>query len=219
MYYSFTFKNPDKETELGIGKLDFATGKKQYINEIFTKDHAKAVKKAYVVVNKKMDSPDLGPVKALRVRSLGEIENHLIISLTSTSSSTGMNGNWESEYSIILNSYDTDLNLKYQQLIPTNYTVPNRHLPTGYYHDKNKLYIISNDKTGMTTIDAAYTVIDMTTGQCDKIYWLSKKKIGNSHAAASASVLWFKDSYVVPYLDLKGFSGNKYDITLQQNSY
>ncbi|HZX58325.1 MAG TPA: hypothetical protein VFE54_06355, partial [Mucilaginibacter sp.] len=210
----------DKETELGIGKLDFSTGKKQYANEIFTKDHVKGIKKSYVPVNKKMDSPDLGPIKALNIRSFGETDGRVVVSLTSTSYSSGMNGGtWDSEFNILLNCYDTDLNLKFQQLIPTTYTVPERHLPIGYYFDKNKLYILSNDKQGMTTLYATYSVIDLTTGKCDKMYWLSKKKISNSNCAASSSILWFADSYVVPYLDMRGFSGGKYDIILQQNNY
>lgn len=220
IYSALVFKNADKEIELGIEKLDFATGQKKYTNEILTKDHIKGIKKSYVTVNKKMDSPDLGPVKTLSVRALKEIDDHLIVALSSTSSSTGMSGGiWISEYNILINSYDTDLNLKFQQLVPTTYTVPERHLPLGFYHDKNKLYVISNDKTGMTTINGTYSVFDLTTGQCDKMVLLSKKGIGNAHAAASASVLWFKNSFVVSYLDLKGFSGKKYDITLQQNSY
>ncbi|HTD99254.1 MAG TPA: hypothetical protein VK668_08190 [Mucilaginibacter sp.] len=221
LYYSLVFKNGNKDMELGIGKIDFSTGKKQYVNELLTKDNIKALKKNYVPVNKKMDSPDLGPIKALSVRAFKEIGDRLIISLTSTSSSasTISSGTWESEFNILINGYDTDLNLKYQQIIPTSYTVPERHLPLGFYHDKNKLYIISNDKTGMTTLNGTYSVIDLATGQCDKMYHLSKKKISNSHAAAGSSVLWFKNSFVVPYLELKGFSGRKYDITLQQNSY
>lgn len=219
IYYALTFKNPDKQTELGVGKLDFASGKKQYINEIFTKDHAKELKKGFVPINKKMDSPDLGPLRSLNVRMFREMNNHIVLSLTSTSSTTGMYGLWESEFNILLNNYDTDLNLKSQQIIPTSYTVPNRHLPIGYHNDKNKLYIVSNDKRGMTTLNGAICTIDLSTGQCERMDWLSKKKLGNSEMAASSSILWFGNSFVVPYLDMKGFSGSKYDITLQQNSY
>jgi len=221
LYYTLVFKNQDKEMELGIGKVDFSTGKAQYVNEILTKDHLKAIKKAYVPVNKKMDSPDLGPVKALKVREFDEVGDHLIVALTSTSSAASSigSGTWQSEYNILINSYDMDLNQKYQKLIPTAYSVPERHLPLGFYHDKSKLYVISNDKSGMTTLNGTYSVFDLATGQCEKMYWLSKKKIGNSHAAGSSSVLWFKDGFVVPYLDLRGISGNRYDITLQQNAY
>ncbi len=221
LYYALAFRNPDKETELGLGKLDFSTGKKQYVNELFTKDHIKSIKKSYVPVNKKMESPDLGPVKALNVRLFSDVDDHLIVALTSTSyaSSSIGSGTWESEYNILINSYDTDLKLKYQQLVPTGYIVPERHLPLGFYHDKNKLYVLSNDKTGMTTLNGTYSVFDLSTGQCDKMYHLSKKKMGNSHAAASSSVLWFKNSFVVPYLEMKGFAGGKYNITLQQNLY
>ena len=71
----------------------------------------------------------------------------------------------------------------------------------------------------MTTLNGTISVIDLSTGQCERMDWLSKKKLGNSDMAGSSAVLWFKNSFVVPYLDMRGFSGNKYDITLQQNSY
>jgi len=220
VYYALAFRNPDKETELGIGRVDFSTGTKKYVNELFTKDHVKAIKKNYVPVNKKMDSPDVGSVKSLNLRSFGETDNRLIVALTSTASSSGMNGGtWETEYSIVVNGYDMDLTPKFQQLIPTSYTVPNRHLPLGFYSNKNKLYIVSNDKTGMTTLNGVFSTIDLATGQCEKMYRLSKKKISNSNCAASHSVLWFPNSFVVPYMDMKGFTGSRYDITLQQNSY
>ncbi|MFB9843663.1 hypothetical protein [Mucilaginibacter ginsenosidivorans] len=220
LYYSLVFRNPDKETELGIGRLDFSTGAKKYVNELFTKDHVKAMKKSFVPVNKKMDSPDLGSVKSLNLRSFGESDNGLIAALTSTATSSGMNGGtWETENSIVVNGYDLDLTPKFQQLIPTGYTIPNRHLPLGFYFNKSSLYIISNDKRGMTTLNGTYSMINFATGKCEKMYWLSKKKIGNSHPAASHAVLWFANSFVVPYMDMKGITGSRYDITLQQNAY
>ena len=219
LYYSLMFVNPDNKAELGIGKVNFLTGKKQYTGEVFTSDHIKALRKAYVTVNKNFDSPDLGSPKGLNVRAFSEVNNHLIISLSSTgSSSSAINsgGSWISESSILLNNYDADLNLKYQQLIPTSYSIPNRLLLTGYYHNSDKLFIVANHKTGMTSMNPAYCVIDLATGKCDKLTFLSKKKLG---MADSSAILWFDNSFVVPLVEVKGLSGGKYDVSLQQNNY
>jgi hypothetical protein len=220
LYYSLMYKDlTNKEMELGIGKLDFSSGKKQFVNEVFSKDHIKSLEKAFVPVNKKMDKPDLGSPKNLGVRGIGENNGHLVISLSSRSSSQGTMGVWEQESSTLLNGYDTDLNLKYQQFIPSGYSFPNRLLPSGYYFNKNKLFVISNDKQGMTTMFATYGVLDLTSGKWDKMIWLSKKKISNSDFAGSSSVLWYSNGLIVPYLDIKsGIGTTKYNITLQQNS-
>jgi hypothetical protein len=221
LYYSLAFKNPDKERELGIGKIDFATGKKDYVNEIFVKAHVKELKKSFVPINKKLDSPDLGAVSNLEVRKLMEIDDHLIVTLSSLSASSSTivsGGTWISESTIMLNDYDTNLHLNHQQLIPAEYSVPYRTLPTGYYHLNNKLYIFTNDKHGMTTLNALVCIYDLSNSKCESMNWLPKKKIGNSETAASSSVMWFKNSYIMPYLDVRSMSG-KYDVTLQQNLY
>jgi len=220
LYYALSFKNQDKENEMGVGKLDFSNGKEEYVNEVFSKDHVKEIKKSYVTVNKKLHSPNLGPVSAIDVKGFYQKNGNVMVALTSTAYSSAMNGGtWVDEYNVLINCYDADLKFKFQQLIPTSYAVPERHLPIGFHIANNKLYVLSNDKEGMTTLYGTFATIDLTTGACDKIYWLSKKKISNSDAAASSSVLWFPGSFVIPYLDLRGFSGRKYDITLQKNSY
>jgi hypothetical protein len=191
------------------------------VSEVFSKDHVKEIKKSFVPVNKKLNSVDLGSLKGLNVRSFYQKDGKLMVALTSTSfsSSTIGSGTWVNENNILINCYDPDLKFKFQQVIPTAYAVPERRLPVGFHFDKDKLYVLSNDKTGMTAESATYSCIDLASGKCEKMYWLSKKKIGNADAAGGGSVLWFANSFVVPYLDLRGFSGGKYDITLQQNSY
>jgi hypothetical protein len=169
-FYALAFRNADKETELGIGKLDFSTGKEQYVNEVFTKDHVKGMKKTYIPVNKKMHSLDLGSIKALNVRTFYQSDDRIIVALTSTSYTSGMSGGtWDNEYNIVVNCFDQDLNLKFQQIIPTSYSVPERHLPIDYHFDRNRFYVLSNDKTGMTTLNGTYSSIDLATGKCDKM--------------------------------------------------
>jgi hypothetical protein len=219
LYYGLMYKNlNNKEIELGVGKIDFSNGKKQFVSEVFTKDHIKSLEKAFVPVNKKMDKPDLFSPKSLGVRGIGENNGHLVISITGRSSSQGSMGVWELESSTLLNGYNTDLKLKYQQFIPSGYSFPTRILPSGYYFNKDKLFVVTNDKQGMTTMYATYAVLDLNTGQWDKMVWLSKKKVSNSDFAGSSSVLWYSNGFIVPYLAMKsGIGTTKYSLTLQQN--
>ncbi|MEO6850780.1 MAG: hypothetical protein ABI166_09115 [Mucilaginibacter sp.] len=219
LYYALMFKNSDKEMELGIGKLDYSTGKSVYANELLTKDNIKELKKSFVPVNKKMDSPDLGYIKGMNVRTLTEVGDRVIVTITSRSTVSGNYSVSELEYNILINAYDTDLKLKYQQLVPTSYACLNRLLPMGYYHDSDKFYVLSNDKHGINTFRGTYSVFNLETGECEKMYWLTKKYIANYDLVGGSSALWFKNSFVVPYLHVKGMAGAKFDVTLQQNSY
>lgn len=220
LYYSIAFRNPDKERELGIGKIDFSTGKADYASEVFTKDNVKEIKKSFVPLNKKLGSPDLGGVKGLNVRKLMEVDDHIIVTLSSigTQSSSIGSGQWVIESNILLNDYDSNLHLRSQQLVPAEYSVPNMALPTGYYRKGNKLYLITNDKHGFTTLNAFVCIYDLSTNKFESMTWLPKKKIGNSEIAATSSVMWFKDGYLMPYLDIHMMSG-KFDVSLQKNSY
>lgn len=220
LYYSTTFRNLGKETELGIGKIDFSTAKASYANEVFTKSHVKDIEKGFVPLNKKSGSADLGGIKALKVRKLMEVDDHVIVTLSSIgfrSSSIG-SGSWIFESNLVLNDYDVNLHLRSQQLIPSEYSAPSMSLPTGYYHKNNKLYVITNDKHGFTTLNAFVCIYDLSTNKFESMTWLPKKKIGSSEIAASSSVMWFKDSFLMPYLDIHMMSG-KFDVSLQKNAY
>ena len=220
LYYSIAFRNLDKERELAIGKIDFSTGKTDYANEVFTKTHVKDIKKNFVPLNKKLGSPDLGGIKELEVRKLMEVDDHLIVTLSSIGSQASSigSGSWMIESNLLLNDYDSNLHLLSQQLIPSEYSVPNMTLPVGYYHKNDKLYIITNDKHGFTTLNAFVCIYDLASNKFESMTWIPKKKIGNSEIAATSSVMWFKDSFIMPYLDTRMMSG-KFDVTLQKNSY
>jgi hypothetical protein len=219
LFYAMVYRNANKENELGVGRLDFNTNQKKVVTEVFTKDHVKSLEKAFVPVNKKMDKPDMGSVKALNVRHILEDNGHLVVTITGRSSSQGTMGVWELETSTLLNVYDTGLNLKTQQFVPSGYSMPSRILPSGYYIKNDKLYTITNDKQGMTTLYATYGVLDLNTGKWDKMVWLSKKHISNSDFAGSSCVLWYPNALIVPYIDVRnGIGTTKYDVLLQQNA-
>ena len=221
LYYSLLYINTNKDAELGIGKFDFKSGKKQYVTQVLDKDNLKAVKKAFVPVNKKIDDVNTGYGKGMKIRYMNEISGVLVTTLSSTSSESSSigSGRWQMEASILINGYDANLNLKYQQYMPVSYSNPNFLLPTGYHSEKNKLYIVANNKDGMVSLKSVYGAFDVTTGQWDKMDYLSKKKINNSAYSAGGAILWFGNSYIVPYMAPKGLMSIKYDVTLQQDIY
>jgi len=219
LYYGITYSNQDKDVELGIGKFDFSNDKKLFVTEAFNKDHVKLLEKGFVPVNKKINDVSLGSRKGLQLRYMAEVNGGLITTVTSQSSSAGAYGSWMTENSVLINGYDENLNTRFQQILPTNYSMPNSTLPFGYHVAKNKFYVVSNNKTGVTTLTALYGCLDLSTGKWDKMEELSKKKIGNGEYSAGGAILWFSDNYIVPYFAPKGLSQGKVDVVLQQNSY
>jgi hypothetical protein len=221
VYYGLSYTNPNKEAELGVGKLDFSAEKKFFVTEEFNKDHVKALQKGFVPVIKKLDEADLGSRRDLHIKHLAEVDGTLIATVasqTASSSSINSSGSWITEGSTLINGYNADLSTKFQQIMPSGYTIPNKTLPSGFHPLKNKLYVLVNNKTGMATLNGILGCLDVSTGKWDKMEILSKKHIDNSDYASGA-VLWFGTSYIVPYLSPRGMMKNKFDITLQLNNY
>ncbi len=220
IYLGLFYTNFNKDLELGIGTFDLATGQKKFITEVFDRAHFKAVEKEYVEFNDKLHSLDLG--RSLQVRCLEEVNGQLIVTATSrgSQSSAISSGSWLTEGSILIQVYDPALTLKYRQFVPSGYSFPNRRVPTAYiFTNTGKLHILASDKTGATNMSALYSVLDLPTGKWNKMERLSKKKIDNSAYADGAATLWFDNFFYVPYLEIKGLSGGKYNVSFQQNSY
>jgi len=220
MYAAAIFSNADNKTELSIGKFDFATGKTNFTEEIFTSDHLKSLVKAFVPINKKMDAPQFDSKKSLGIRYFKEAGNTLVASVSArtTEPSSISSGAWMLESSFLLNIYDADINLKTQQFLPVSYSVPEITLPTEYHYNDGKLYVIGNDKTGGMSLKAVYGVLNLQSGQWEKLDWLSKKNLGGGDPVLSNSTMWFKNSFISPYANLKILADAKKDIDLQLNT-
>jgi hypothetical protein len=219
LYYGLTYLNQDKNDELGIGKFDFASGKKTYTAEEFTKDHVKSLEKSFVPFNKKIDDADLSNRKDIQLMSVAEWNGTLVATLASRTGQSGQYGPQMDESSLLINGYDGNLNTKFQQILPSGYLGSPVYIPTGYYSNNNKLYVVSNKKSGMRTYDAIYGCLDLGSGKWDNMALLSKKKMDNIDHCMGDAILWFPNSYVAPYFSVRGIGGMKFDITLQQNNY
>lgn len=217
-YYGLTYVNTDDVAQLGVGKFDFSTNKKSYVAQPFSKASLKALEKSFVPVNKKLDDINTGNAKSLRIKYFNEKDGSIVAALSTTFVSSGRYSNSMIETSLIINGFDNDLALKSQQILPSGYAY-GITLPSAFRMAKNKLYIVSNLKSGMLTINGIYGCLDLATGKWDKMELLSKKKIGNSDYMNGDGVLWFGSNYVVSYFDPAGWVRVKFNITLQQNEY
>lgn len=221
LYYATSYNNPDNDAELGVGKMDFSTGKKAFVTEAFNRDHVKTLEKSFVTINKKADDVNLGARSDLHIRYLDEAGGTLITAVTSQhfqSSSIGA-GVGCLENSVLVNGYDENLATRFQQILPANYAYANRFLPIAYHATRDKFYCISNEKSGLNTETGIYGCLDLASGKWEKMQALSKKHIGNAEYVDGKAVLWFGNSFAVPYFALKGLSQGNADVTLQQNGY
>lgn len=220
LYYGLVYLNGDKDMEFGTGKLDFKTNKKQYVTQVLNKDNLKALEKSFVPVNKKMDDISWGYRKGIEVRHMEEINGILTTVLAAKWTvviNGGHNGSSECEGSSLIVGYDDKLALKFQQILPASHNYPNVVVPNAYYSNKNKLYIVADE--GNACKKQVFCILDVNSGQWDKMEYLSKKKISNSDYA-HPDVLWFGDSYIVPYISTRLFSVSNFDVdALQLNSF
>jgi hypothetical protein len=213
------YQNQKKNPELGVGKLDFAVNKKLYVVQALDKASLKAIKKSFVPVNKDLDNVNFGVPGGLSVKYMNESSGRVIVGVASNytlwgSSSSG--GTYMSEDALLINGFDQELQLKYQQVLPVNNSYPNIRLETGYQVNKNKLHVLANASKGAVVIAGVYGVLDIGTGKWDKMNRLSKKHLNNKAYSMGPAILWFGDNFIVPYYSRKFFS-TKYDMSLQLN--
>ncbi|MFD2872814.1 hypothetical protein ACFS5N_10070 [Mucilaginibacter ximonensis] len=219
---AFFFLDDDNKSTLWVGNVDVATGKKNNITETFNSDHRKNLEKAFAKPNKKINSPDLGSLKTLDVRGFQEVNGTLMLAVASTTTQASMVSSYTSylvENTIVINAYDASLGLKFQQLFPSKGISIAKRLPFSFYVQNNKLIVTAADISGMNNINALYGVLDLGSGQWDKMYRLSKKKIDGKAYPNGPAALWFNNSFYLPYMNPKGLTGSKFDVLMQQNTY
>lgn len=216
LYYSLLYLNADKEPELGVGKLDFEKNIKGYVTQVLNKSNLKVLKKNFVPPNKDFDDVDFGLIEGMGIKFIEEHNGKLIVATATEYVISGISYQGD----LLLNCYDTNLKLGFQQILPTNYRSVYKWPPIGRYWDNSKLHIITNAKKGLSSLQGVYAILDVNNGKWDKIEHLSKKHIGDTDYIDGNDVLWFGNNYIVPYFAIKGFFiKSKYDITLQSNQY
>jgi len=220
VYYAIIYKNKNKTTELNVGKLDFSNGKENSVTEEFNKKELKRLEKSYVGVNRKINDPDLSSFQ-MELKYLNEVKGKLVVALGSFMEEVYDRVTYTIDYAVLINGYDPDLNQKFQQLMPVKDTNPFVAVNNGYHIIGDKLNIACNYTSGTFNAHGqAIGIMDLNTGAWDKMEILSKKHINNSDFLNGNGVMWFGNSYIVPYCNPKSMvSYYRSEITLQQNQY
>lgn len=218
IYFALLHDNVQKVVQLSTVKLDFEHKANLVTKEIFTKDRIKLIEKAFVP-KKGLDNPDLGGASALEVRHMEEYNGNVFVVMSGRFMRQGSQGWWSIEMSPLINVYDGNLKLKFQHAVPAGYSSPLGYLSTGFHADSGNLYVLLNNKDGMTKLNTIYGKLDLSTGQWLKLEKLSKDKVKGTTIFDGTSTLWFKDGFILPYLRKAGLFSLKYDISLQSNAY
>lgn len=215
LYYTIMYLNEDKDPELMLGKMDFIAKTKKSITQVFKRSDIKALEKTFVPVNKKLEDPDIGSPRSLELRNFVKSDNKVIITLGGEYIYTQSYSSFVEGMSLLINGYDDDLQLKFQQFLPTNYRYPER-LSAGLHVINDKLYVAGNAKKGGGTV-GVYGVLDLNNGQWDSMDYLLKKNIKGYLDASD--ILWYGKGFIAPYMQAHGMFGIKYNLGFQQNNY
>jgi hypothetical protein len=216
IYLALVHKNPDRDNELTVGKIDFNSHAGQITNEVFNSSHIKSIEKSYVAFDKEFDKPDIGGSKfGVNIRHFEEYNGTLLVTLSDQFYTTVGNGiSQVFERAFVINGYDLNLKQKFQQLLPVeyNYDFP---ITPGYYIANNSLYIVTNSNIHGFKLTPIMAQLDLNTGN-----WVKIQKLAiNKGRVTDHNVFWFKDSFIVPYMKLVGRFPPKEDIDLQLNLY
>ncbi len=221
LFYTLAYKNSDKDTEMILGKMDFAKGTKQASTKAFLKDDMKALQKGFVPLDKKLKDAELGNPKYFEVKSLQVNDNTEIVTLQSFDTYSGAYGSNVGGRAILINAFDANLQPKFQQILPASYyyavTPATMHIHEAYKMDKDKLYMLANlHKSGYDHV-GLYGVLNLTSGQWDKMETVKDK--GIKGYIQGENVAWLNGYFLVPYIKVGGMMTPKYTLELQQNQY
>lgn len=237
-YFSFAYKNPDKEMALEIGKADFNKQSCLATAETFDKAAIKNIEKNTPPIDKMLKETTFGWLEGLLPIHLEEYNGGLVVNIaekylktraTVSTMQTGLNSSTtsygSSDYgvlsSFIIECFDSQLNRTFQQALP-NFA--------GMSSSSEPQYII---KDGKLCFDAVteyknkafplFCELDLKTGawvKTDLLLDREDKDYAKYHPLLNGT-MWFKDSFAVPYNLEKGGLRFKYteSYELQQNNY
>lgn len=180
----------------------------------------KELEKAYVPVNKKLDKPFDLIGKYASVRLMTEKNDRLLVFMSSQCEVvySGQYGSMVSfrEGSLLINGYDLDVNLKYNQLFPAGYV----NNGAGYNNPGcqkvgNSLCLLADFKDDGTL----YGMMDINTGNWSSMELFRKKKLSGSDYAQGNHVCWYPNGFILPYTRQKGMRRVNQDISLVQFTY
>ncbi|HVV55949.1 MAG TPA: hypothetical protein VHC47_11510, partial [Mucilaginibacter sp.] len=140
-YFSILHRNLQKQYELSVCRLDFSQGKGKMVNEELSNDHLKSIEKAFVRPDKELDDAYVGKGDFLVVKHMADYGGTLIV----TYGADFFRDNYRIQNSSVINAYDKDLNLKFQQVMPSvTVYAPTGNASASFHNEGDKMYMVAN---------------------------------------------------------------------------
>lgn len=219
-YFAFTYENINRDVCLLVAKINFIDNSYYVEKEIMDKAHIKELKKSFVVVNKKFDDLFFSSASSLKVRNIKEYDGRILVALSPNYIVSHQYGSFRADESILLNVYDQQLKQEYHQFLPRYYaSLRGEGSELGFNLKGDVLRIVINQKYGIGSVSTRYAEMDIRTGKMLKLLALPKDNIKNSYYADTDSMWWQSESFTLPFVEGKGWSGNKADMQFLQLSY
>ncbi|TCD02169.1 hypothetical protein EZ449_19105 [Pedobacter frigidisoli] len=219
-YVALFYKTKSKEMASFVARVDFNTGTYALNNEIFDKAHVRDLEKSFVPANKKFDELDFGNIKSLNVRHLEEINDQLLLTVSSQYSVYSSHTSATFDGSVLMSMFDQKMKKMYHQFIPRLYVSQTSEGSEVSFNVNNRtLRILANSKYGADAINALYAEMDITSGAYKKIDYISKDDIKGHYYANTSSISWLNDSFVVPFVERVGVFSKNVDLQLLQLKY
>jgi hypothetical protein len=213
IYLAVAHSNLNDDRELLVGKFDFSAHATQSTGEVFTGKYIRGIEKSYIPVNDHFGEPNIGAQKRqLTVKYFKEHNGKLVTVIAESFFATLYNVTTYYEKAWIINCYDNDLKKKFQQLMPI-YRESSEELTSGFEFEENVLKVVSNNGNGDTR--PAYGQLDLVTGKWLK---LEPPKADDGYHS-DEHIIWFNDTFIVPFIRRPGIFGNKYNIDLLRYDY
>jgi len=225
LYYTLLYRTEEKDVEISLGKMNFAKGTNQSTSKIFLNDDMKYLQKSFIPINKKIRDADLGSPKNFRLKDMQVSDNSEIISLQGTPNfyfKLSNSVDYVEGLAVLYNVFDTNLNLKFQQILPASFKSNSfLFMKESNHLEKDKLYMVSNiHKSGLSLENTGlYAILNLNSGQWEKMEVIKEKSIRG--AVVADRVIWLDKGFIVPYFKngTGGFGYVKYEMLIQGNQY
>lgn len=199
------YKNEEKDDIRAIHKLDFENEKVFSYEKTLNKDFIKEAKSGFEVINKKIDKPDYGDWDKMKVIDIIDNGESVLVAQEvrysyDSPSPNSLRTYWTTGDGLLV-LLDKNMKPVSQTIIPKRFRI---NVPVGvsssiHIRDNKILWLSGYDKgSGRTAI---YARIDIQTGKLEKIEELTKKDIKGRYPADPQATLWFKNNFILSYLD------------------
>jgi hypothetical protein len=212
LYLALAHNNLNDDRELSVASFNFTTGSSISTKEIFDSKHINELEKSYDQFDKSFGKPNIGSQKKQLIVKFFKQQNDYLIAVMSE------NYYIPSKYSFtyvekaqIINFYDSNLKLKFQQLMPVYRQFTDYDLNNGFGFEGNTFNVVANNRKNFTN-NPVYGQINLLTGSWTKLELTNPFQNYN----ADENIIMLKNSLIVPFFKRpEFFSADSYNLGLQ----